>query len=99
MLRDSDCNYKQLKNEKIERNVEDKLKELRRQFLAHTDMKRNSSRIEISDLKELLDIKYREFNSICDVIDDNRIISINEMDIAQQDILYSTELFTLYNQE
>lgn len=32
MLRDSDCNYKQLKNKKIERNVEDKLKELRRQF-------------------------------------------------------------------
>lgn len=45
---------------------------MRREFLAHADMKRDSSKIEICELKELLDLICREFNRVCDVIDDDR---------------------------
>ena len=73
LLRDSDCECKQVKQEKINKNTEDKLKMLRRQFLAHVDMERNNNRIEICELKELLDVICREFNRVCDVIDDDKI--------------------------
>ena len=97
LLRDSDCECKQVKQEKINKNTEDKLKMLRRQFLAHVDMERNNNRIEICELKELLDAICREFNNVCDVVDDDRIVNISEINIGWQDMICYTELLALYN--
>lgn len=97
LLRDSDCECKQVKQEKINKNTEDKLKMLRRQFLAHVDMERNNNRIEICELKELLDVICREFNRVCDVIDDDKIDNISEINIGWQDMICYTELLALYN--
>lgn len=99
LLRDSDCKDKLVKKEKAKENIENKLKMLRRQFLAHTDMKRNSSRIEICELKELLDMICREFNRVCDVIDDDRIVNLSEINIGLQDMDCHTELLALYHQK
>lgn len=97
LLRDSDCECTQVKQEKINKNTEDKLKMLRRQFLAHVDMERNNNRIEICELKELLDVICREFNRVCDVIDDDKIDNISEINIGWQDMICYTELLALYN--
>ena len=71
---------------------------MRREFLAHADMKRDSSKIEISELKELLDLICSEFNRVCDVIDDDRIVNISE-NIEWQDAACRTELLALYDQK
>lgn len=99
LLRDSGCEGKQVKQEKINKSIEDKLKAVRRQFLAHVDMKRNDSRIEICELKELLDIICREFNRVCDVIDDDKISQISEINIRWQDMNCYVELLVLYNRK
>lgn len=98
-LRDSGCECKQVKPEKINKSIEDKLKMMRRQFLAHVDMKRNGSKIEICELKELLDVICREFNSVCEVIDDDRIVNISEINIGWQDMNCYAELLVLYSQK
>ncbi len=99
LLRDSGCECKQVKQEKINKSTEDKLKMLRRQFLAHVDMKRNNNRIEICELKELLDAICREFNNVCDVVDDDRIVNISEINIGWQDMNCYAELLVLYAKE
>lgn len=99
LLRDSGCECKQVKQEKINKSIETTLKELRRQFLAHVDMKRSNNRIKICELKELLDVICKEFNRVCDAIDDDRIIKISEIDIEWQDMSCVTELLALYSQE
>lgn len=99
LLRNSDCKNKCVKREKINKSIEDKLTMLRKQYLAHVDMTRNDNRIEIRELKELLDIICREFNRICDVIDDDRISSIPKSNIDLQHMLCYTELFALYDQK
>lgn len=99
LLRDSSCECKQVKQEKINKSTEDKLKMLRRQFLAHVDMKRNNNRIEICELKELLDTICREFNNVCDVVDDDRIDNISEINIGWQDMNCYAELLVLYAKE
>ena len=71
---------------------------MRREFLAHTDMKRKSSKIEICELEELLDAIYREFKGVYDVIGDNRITNISEIDIELQDMNCRRELLSLYVQ-
>jgi len=98
LLRDSDSKSKPVKKEKINGSIEDRLTMMRRQFLAHTDMNRNSSKIEICELKELLDFICSEFNRVCDVIDDDRIVNISEINIGLQDMSYYTELLALYSQ-
>ncbi len=95
LLKDSDRNFKPVKKEKISKNIEKKLIIMRRQFLAHADMKRNSSKIKICELKKLLDSICSEFNRVCDVIDDDRIINISE-NIEWQDVVCRTELLALY---
>lgn len=99
LLRDSDCECKQVKPEKINKSIENKLIMLRRQFLAHVDMKRNNSRIDICELKELLDKICKEFNRVCDVVDDDKFSSISEIDIGWQNKDYYTELLLLYDRK
>lgn len=94
-----DCSYKPVKKEKTNKSTEDKLKVMRREFLAHADMKRNSSKIEICELTELLEAICREFNRVCDVIDDDKFGSISEIDIGLQDMNYRMELLSLYAQK
>lgn len=97
LLRDEDCESKQVKKEKTNGSIENKLTMMRRQFLAHTDMKRNSSKIEVCELKELLDVVCSEFNRVCDVIDDDRIVNISEINIGWQDMICYSELLVLYS--
>lgn len=99
LLRSTSCQGKQVKKEKINGNVESKLKQLRRQFLAHVDMTRSDSRILICELKDLLDAICREFNNICDVIDDDRVFNISEGKIGSQDMCCIIELVELYNRK
>lgn len=99
LLIDGDSESKTIKNEKTNRNIENKLKMMRREFLAHTDMERNSSKIEICELKELLDSICNEFNRVCDVIDDDRIVNVSEMNIGLQDMTCYPELLVLYSQK
>lgn len=98
LLRDSDCESKPVKKEKTNKNIENKLIMMRRQFLAHTDMNRSDSRIKICELKELLDTICREFNRVCDVINDDRIAKVSEINIGLQEMDCYMELITLYNQ-
>ena len=65
--------------------------------MAHVDMERNNNRIEICELKELLDVICREFNRLCDVIYDDKIDNISEINIGWQDMICYTELLALYN--
>lgn len=98
LLRDSGYECKQVKPEKINKSIEDKLKALRRQFLAHVDMKRNNSRIKVSELKQVLDTICRELNEVCDVIGDERIFKVSEINIGWQDMNCYTELLLLYSE-
>lgn len=98
LLRDNGCECNQVKQEKMNKSIEDKLKMMRRQFLAHTDMKRSGSKIEICELKELLDVICRDFNNVCEVVDDDRIVSISKINIGWQDMNYA-ELLVLYAQK
>lgn len=98
LLQDSDREFKPVKKEKTNKSIENKLIMMRREFLAHADMKRDSSKIEICELKELLDLICSEFNRVCDVIDDNRIGNISE-NIEWQDMACRTELLALYDQK
>ena len=82
---------------KIKKEIEDNLNLLRRQFLAHADMTRSDNRIEMSDLFNLLDVMYKEFNCICSVIDDDRVSGISEENIGLQDMEIQVELLALYN--
>ena len=97
LLRDSGCECKQVKQEKINKSTENKLKALRRQFLAHVDMKRNNGRIEICDLKDLLDTICREFNRICGVVNNDKVFKISEINIGWQDMNCYTEILMLYS--
>lgn len=97
-LRNSGFLQKQVKTEKAKKSIEDKLNMMRRKFLAHTDMKRDSSKIEICELKEMLDTICSGFNKVCDVIDDDSIVGISKEDIDLQNMICSTELFALYEQ-
>lgn len=99
LLRDNDCECKQVKSENINKSIENKLKMLRRQFLAHVDMKRNDSRIDICELKELLDAIRKDFNRVCEVIDDDKFLSISEINIGWQNMDYYTELLLLYDRK
>ena len=99
LLRESGCECKQVKQEKINKSIENKLKALRRQFLAHVDMKRNDNRIEICELKEMLDMICKEFNRVCDVIDDDKIFNVSEINIEWQDMSCYTELLILYSKK
>ena len=98
LLQDSDREFKPVKKEKTNKSIENKLIMMRREFLAHADMKRDSSKIVICELKELLDLICSEFNRVCDVIDDNRIGNISE-NIEWQDMACRTELLALYDQK
>ena len=62
-------------------------------------MKRNNNTIEICELKELLDTICREFNNVCDVVDDDRIDNISEINIGWQDMNCYAELLVLYAKE
>ena len=98
-LRNSDCRYETVKKERTNRSTENKLKAMRHQFLAHADMKRDSSKIDICELTELLEAICREFNKVCDVIDDDKFAGISEINIGVQDMNYRMELLALYVQE
>ena len=98
-LRKIGFEYKQVKKGKIVGDVESKLVSMRRQVLAHTDMTRSNSRIEISDLEDMLNVMCKEFNNICNVIEDERVIGISDIDIGLQDMNYQVELLALYSNE
>lgn len=96
-LKNSGNGHKQVKKEKIDQEKANKLGLMRRQFLAHADMTRNDSKIEIGDLKNILDAICKEFNDVCSVIDDERISSISDINIGIQDMDYQSELLMLYS--
>lgn len=98
-LRNSGNEHKQVKKEKLDDGSTSKLISMRKQFLAHADMTRNDSRIEISDLKDILDTICKEFNNVCNVVDDERIVGISGINIGLQDMNYQVELLVLYNRE
>lgn len=98
-LRKSGNEYKQIKKEKLDNDSTDKLVSMRKQVLAHIDETRKDSRIEISDLKNILDAICKEFNNVCNVVADERIIEISEINIGLQDMACQVELLTLYNRE
>lgn len=98
LLKNSGCEDKTVKKEKINKIVLNKLMMMRRQFLAHTDMKRSDSIIKICELKDVLDDICREFNGVCDVIDDDRVVKISEINIGLQEMTCYKELFSLYHE-
>lgn len=98
-LRNSGNAHKQVKKENLDSSFTCKLLSMRKKFLAHTDMKRNDSRIEISDLKDILDTICKEFNNVCNVIDDERVNGILDMEIGIQNMMCRIELSKLYSQE
>lgn len=98
-LRNSGNEHKRVNRENLDSSFTYKLSLMRKQFLAHTDMKRNDSRIEISDLKDILDTICKEFNNVCNVVNDERVIGISEINIGIQDMTCQIELLALYSQE
>lgn len=85
----------QTSREKMNDHLTDRLGSLRNQFLAHVDMTRTDSRIQISELKGILDIMCKEFNNVCSVIDDQRVSGISNITIGLQDMDYQSELIML----
>lgn len=98
ILRKSSSTQKQVEKVKTKNDIEDKLKNMRNQFLAHADMNRSGSKIKICELKEMLDTICGVFNKVCEVIDNDRITGISKEDIDLQNMICSTELFALYEQ-
>lgn len=96
-IQQHDNKDKQIEKAKINKDVEVKLNLMRREFLAHVDMTRSDSRIEISDLSDLLDIMCKEFNNICSVVNDKSVNSISEISVGLQDMTLRGELLVLYN--
>lgn len=97
-LKNSGYENKTVKKEKINKIIVNKLTMMRRQFLAHTDMTRSDSIIKICELKDVLDDICREFNRVCDVIDDDRVVKISEINIGLQEMTCYKELFSLYHE-
>lgn len=62
-------------------------------------MKRNNNRIETCELKELLDMICKDFNKVCDVIDDDKIFNVSEINIGWQNMSCYTELLILYSKK
>lgn len=98
LLKNSGYEDRTVKKEKINKNIVNKLTMMRRQFLAHTDEMRGDSIIQICELKNLLDDICREFNRVCDVIDDDRVAKISEINIGLQEMTCYKELFSLYHE-
>lgn len=99
ILRNCNCPDKQVKKQKGNRKTEETVKIMRRQFLAHTDMTRDDNRIEVSDMCELLDVMCKEFNWICEVVDDDQVIGISENEIGKQKYSCQMQLLSLYIQK
>lgn len=72
---------------------------MRNQFLAHIDMTRESSRLKISGLKEILDSVCGEFNNVCDAIDDEAIEMISDVELGMIEIVYTMEMAALYERQ
>lgn len=89
------------KLEIINPNTIRKIEQMRNQYLAHTDMTRKGSRIEIAELKKMLDTICREFNKVSKAIGDDRIKNseILKAEIDLQVIGYEHELRLIYNQK
>lgn len=98
-LQNSGNGDKKVKKEKLDNSFTSKITSMRMQFLAHTDMTRNDSRIEISDLKDILDTICKEFNNVCNVVDDERVRGISDKNIGSQNMKCQIELFALYCRE
>lgn len=98
-LQNSGNGDKRVKKEKLDNSFTSKITSMRMQFLAHTDMTRNDSRIEISDLKDILDTICKEFNNVCNVVDDERVRGISDKNIGIQNMKCQIELFALYCRE
>ena len=96
MLRNCNCPDKQVKKQKGNRKTEETVKIMRRQFLAHTDMTRDDSRIEVSDMSELLDVMCKEFNCICEVVDDDQVVGMSKNEIGKQKYSCRRQLLSLY---
>ena len=61
-------------------------------------MTRSDSIIKICELKDVLDDICREFNRVCDVIDDDRVVKISEINIGLQEMTCYKELLSLYHE-
>jgi len=99
LLRDNGREHEQVKQEMINKNTENKLIMMRRQFLAHTDMNRKDSKILICELKEMLDAICKEFNNSCNVICNDKIRGVSEINIGWQEMNCYAELLALYSQK
>lgn len=99
LLRSNGDAHLQIKKEDIGKGIKENLILMRQQFLAHADMTRKNNRIQMSDLKNMLEISKEQFNKICDVVDDDRIKGVSETAIKSQDNICRIELLGLYSRE
>lgn len=89
LMKNNNLCVKQVKAIKLDKKIRDDINYIRSRYLAHTDMNRQDSKIEISDLKKALDDICTEFNNICRVIDDERVYEITPADKMTIDIKFS----------
>lgn len=83
----------------LDKELENDLKRMRSQFLAHIDMYRNDGRIEIHKLKKALDVICKEFNSVCNKIDDDRVHEITDSNKMEIDICMITGMSLLFKSQ
>ena len=69
---------------------------MRKQFLAHTDMTRKNSRLEIKKLSELLESIRAEFNNVCDAINDENVKRISDIELGKNEMSYTIEMVSIY---
>lgn len=98
ILRELGKNSVQVKKAKgINPEVEKVLLDMRKQFLAHMDMTRGNGRLEISDMKNMLDIICAEFNNVCDVVNDDDIKRITDIQLGMIEMSYTIEMRALFS--
>ncbi|CCZ27683.1 unknown [Firmicutes bacterium CAG:194] len=96
LLREDGRAVDQVKKEVISQEVKNDIINMRKQFLAHTDMTRKNSRLEIKKLSELLESIRAEFNNVCDAINDENVKRISDMELGKNEMSYTIEMVSIY---
>ena len=96
-LRKSDPTAGRIKKYNLDSTLETELTNMRKRYLAHTDMTRGDSQIKISELESALNGIRGEFNATCNVIDDDRVQQITEGEIARVNIGTGIGMNTIFH--
>lgn len=96
LLRKLNADGVQVKKESINKKFEKTMLNMRKQFLAHCDMTREDSRLEISSIKETLDTIRTEFNNVCNAIDDENVKYISDIELEIIEMTYAIEMASLF---